>query len=87
LKIALEQVEKILGVSTKPDSFKVNILKSCIPQYVVGHHDRVDRIRNYVEENNLPIKLCGASFDGVGVNDVIYSAVQAVNSLKLDDKN
>jgi protoporphyrinogen/coproporphyrinogen III oxidase len=85
LNIALKQVEKILGISVKPDSYKMNIMKNCIPQYVVGHHDRIDRIRNYIEENNLPLKLCGASFDGVGVNDVIYSAVKAVNSLKLNE--
>lgn len=84
LNIALEQVARVLDISVKPDSYKVNILKNCIPQYVVGHHDRVDKIRNYIEEKNLPMKLCGASYDGVGVNDVIYSAVKAVNSLKLE---
>lgn len=79
LDVALENVKKILGIDEKPDHAKVNILRECIPQYVVGHHDRVERIRKYIEENKLPLSLCGASYDGVGVNDVILSAQHAVS--------
>lgn len=85
LNVALEQVERILNISQKPDNFKVNILRNCIPQYTLGHHDRVESIRKYIDESKLPLSVCGASFDGVGVNDVILSAVNAVNQLKLDE--
>lgn len=85
LNVAVENVNKILNISQKPDTFKVNILRSCIPQYTLGHHDRVERIRNYIEESKLPLSLCGASYDGVGVNDVILSAVRAVNKLELEE--
>lgn len=83
LKVAIEQVHKILNIERKPDNFKVNILRNCIPQYTIGHHDRIERIRSYIDEAKLPLSLCGASYDGVGVNDVILSAVNAVNQLKL----
>lgn len=85
LSVALEQIERILNVSQKPDNFKVNILRNCIPQYTLGHHDRVESIRNYIDDAKLPLSICGSSFDGVGVNDVILSAVNAVNQLKLDE--
>ena len=84
LDVSIEHVGKILGIHQKPDNFKVNILKSCIPQYVLGHHDRVERIREYISEKKLPISVCGASFDGVGVNDVILSAANAVKELELN---
>ncbi|CRK91506.1 CLUMA_CG005168, isoform A [Clunio marinus] len=81
LNVAMENVGKILNIHEKPDNYKVNILKDCIPQYVVGHHQRVERIRKYIEDNKLPLSLCGASYDGVGVNDVILSARLAVEKL------
>lgn len=71
---AIEQIRKILKIDKQPDTFKVSILRQCIPQYVVGHFDRIERIRAYIEQNKLPLALCGSAYDGVGVNNVIYSA-------------
>lgn len=82
LNVSLEHIGKILGIHEKPDNYKVNILKSCIPQYVLGHHHRVERIRNYISEKKLPLSVCGASYDGVGVNDVILSAANAVKEIE-----
>ncbi|KAJ8973512.1 hypothetical protein NQ317_000440 [Molorchus minor] len=81
LQTAKEQVKAILGIRQEPAQFKVNILHKCIPQYVVGHEDNLNGINRYINENKLPISLCGASFYGVGVNDVILSARNAVECL------
>uniref|UniRef100_A0A182W2Z5 Protoporphyrinogen oxidase n=1 Tax=Anopheles minimus TaxID=112268 RepID=A0A182W2Z5_9DIPT len=82
LEIALDNVKKILHIEQKPDSYKVNLLRKCIPQYTVGHQERVKAIRDYIEQHRLPIVLCGASYDGVGVNDVILSARTNVEKMK-----
>lgn len=79
---AIEQVQRILKINDKPDQFKVNVLRKCIPQYVVGHCDRIERINKYIEEKKLRLKLCGSAYDGVGVNDAIFSAKTAVEALK-----
>lgn len=71
---AIEQIRQILKIDKKPDTFKVSILRQCIPQYIVGHFDRIERIRAYIEHNKLPLALCGSAYDGVGVNNVIFSA-------------
>ena len=47
-----------------------------IPQYVVGHNDRVEKIRHYVDHNRLSLDLVGASFDGVSVNDCVHNALK-----------
>lgn len=78
---AIEQIRNILNIHQKPDAFKVNILRQCIPQYVVGHFDRIERITKYIDHNKIPLKLCGSAYDGVGVNDAIYSAKVAVESI------
>ncbi|VVC93571.1 unnamed protein product [Leptidea sinapis] len=81
LEVALREIKAILKIDEKPTAYNVSILKRCIPQYVVGHYDRVDSIREYIENNNLPISLVGSSYDGVGVNDVIFSAKTQVGEV------
>lgn len=78
LDVALKNVNRILDIQQAPDAYKVNLLRKCIPQYVVGHHKRVEGIRAYIRDHKLPLGLCGASYDGVGVNDVILSARKCV---------
>lgn len=78
LGVAMREVGRILNIKVKPTASHVNILKNCIPQYVIGHYERVDKIREYIASNNLPISLVGCSYDGVGMNDVIYSAKKQV---------
>lgn len=74
MNIALKEIVRILNIQESPAASHVNILKQCIPQYVIGHYENVDSIREYINKNNLPISLVGSSYDGVGINDVIYSA-------------
>lgn len=74
---ALHYVKDILKVEDVPDAFSVNLLKDCIPQYTVGHNDRVKAINHYIEYNKLPLSLCGSSYYGVGINDVILSGKRA----------
>ncbi|XP_052866525.1 protoporphyrinogen oxidase [Anopheles cruzii] len=82
LEVALANVDKILHIGQRPDAYKVNLLRRCIPQYTVGHQERVKAARDYIDQHRLPIVLCGASYDGVGVNDVILSARKSVEALQ-----
>lgn len=82
LNTALQQVTNILKIDGSPVLSKVNILHNCIPQYVVGHTATLLKINNHIKEQNLPLSLCGASYYGVGINDVILSAKKAVDDLK-----
>lgn len=77
-EIAYRELKIILNITEKPVAFNVNILNNCIPQYVVGHYERVCNIRKYIQDHNLPLSVLGSSYDGVGINDVIYSAKKQV---------
>uniref|UniRef100_A0A1I8QCQ9 Protoporphyrinogen oxidase n=1 Tax=Stomoxys calcitrans TaxID=35570 RepID=A0A1I8QCQ9_STOCA len=81
LDIALREITKILGIEQEPKMSRVHILKKCIPQYNVGHKQRVQDIRRYIQRYKLPLSLCGAAYDGVGINDVILSARMSVEEL------
>lgn len=86
LEVAVKYLRKILNITAEPTDFKINIMRKCIPQYQVGHSEIVRKIRDYVKVHNLPISLCGMSYDGVGVNDVIYSAKLAADEFLLHKK-
>lgn len=81
IEIAKERLHSILNINVEPDAKNAQILEKCIPQYVVGHYERMTGIRNYIKSHKLPLSLVGASYDGVGVNDVITSAKDAVDEL------
>ncbi|KAG5870504.1 hypothetical protein JTB14_006836 [Gonioctena quinquepunctata] len=82
-KTAMDQLKTILNINENPVQYKVSILKNCIPQYTVGHNENVENINNYIQKHELPLLLCGASYYGVGVNDVILSSRNAVDRLML----
>jgi oxygen-dependent protoporphyrinogen oxidase len=78
---AVEAVNKILGINQEPVHHLASVQQNCISQYHIGHSDRVQRMFNYVQQNNLPITLLGASYKGVSVNDCIYNAKISVDEI------
>ncbi|XP_047455430.1 protoporphyrinogen oxidase [Mugil cephalus] len=78
---ATEAVSRHLGVAAAPGWSRVSVLKDCIPQYYKGHYQQVDSMRGFIKKNNLPLSLTGSSFDGVSVNDVIFSGRTAAKEL------
>lgn len=78
LTTAIDHTKDILRIEEEPVAHNVAVLKDCIPQHVVGHTQRVKRIHEYISAHHIPLGLCGSSYQGVGLNDVILSAKQAV---------
>ncbi|HET8664008.1 MAG TPA: protoporphyrinogen oxidase [Nocardioides sp.] len=64
------------GQPIEPVDVHVQRWGGALPQYAVGHLDRVARIRRAVAE--VPgLEVCGAAYDGVGIPAVIGSARRA----------
>ncbi|KAI3361571.1 hypothetical protein L3Q82_013720, partial [Scortum barcoo] len=78
---ATEAVRCQLGVTTAPSWSRVALQRDCIPQYHQGHFRRVESMRSFIRKNNLTLSLIGSSYDGVSVNDVIFSGRTAVDEL------
>ncbi|XP_028281271.1 protoporphyrinogen oxidase [Parambassis ranga] len=78
---ATEAVQRHLGISAAPCWSKVALHQDCIPQYHLGHFSRVESMRAFIRKNDLALSLIGASYDGVSVNDVIFSGRTAVQEL------
>ncbi len=81
IDIALTELREIMGVESKPDFIKVFRHKWAIPQYNVGHAERVEKIEKRLTE--LPgIFVAGNSYKGIGFNDCVISANQAVAGIR-----
>jgi oxygen-dependent protoporphyrinogen oxidase len=78
---ALIALRKALGIQREPSKVCVSIHRECIPQYNVGHSDLVHSIRQYVAQHNFPLTFVGSWYDGVGINDCIYSTQCAVDKI------
>jgi len=76
-----EDVKRTLGASSEPQYQRVVRYSEAIPQYEVGHEERVQAVRALLLE--LPrLELAGAAYDGVSVPDVARSGARAAARLQ-----
>ena len=74
--IVLADLVAATGITARPVDVGVTRWGGALPQYAVGHLDRVARIRKAVAE--VPgLAVCGAAYDGVGVPACIGSGEAA----------
>lgn len=79
--IALDHVKRVLNIQTPPNALQTRILRNCIPQYTIGHYERVAKIHEYISNKCLPLTVIGSSYLGISINDVIYSSMTAMRKL------
>lgn len=80
--VSRHDLEEATGLTAAPVESRVTRWDDGLPQYPVGHHARVDRIREHIAK--LPgLAVCGAAYDGVGIPACIASAYTAVDALSV----
>ncbi|CAG2159142.1 unnamed protein product [Oppiella nova] len=80
LNIALESVRLYLKIDSKPIRHIVTINRNCIPQYHLGHQQRIQRIDELTKKYSMNMTLIGASYQGFSVPDCIYNSKLAAES-------
>jgi oxygen-dependent protoporphyrinogen oxidase len=85
---SLADLAEATGVRATPVDTHVQRWPLGLPQYAVGHRDRVERVRAAVASrmarpgrNGQVVTVAGAAYDGVGIPAVIASARRAVDQL------
>ena len=76
LIVARNEMREIMGVTAEPELVQINRFDRAMPQYHVGHLDRVARIRERAAQNP-GLFIAGAAFGGVGIPDCVKSGVQS----------
>ncbi|TFD99237.1 protoporphyrinogen oxidase [Jeotgalibacillus salarius] len=70
-RIVLDDLNKIIKVKSKPAFTIVTRWKKSMPQYTVGHRERMANVRAELEKSFPGVYLAGASYDGIGLPDCI----------------
>ena len=80
VQTALEDLADAIGLSVRPVDWHVQRWGGGLPQYAVGHLDRVRRVRGVVA--GFPgLAVCGAAYDGLGIPACIASAEAGVTQV------
>ncbi len=83
VRLALQEMKDVLGLEVVPSLTRVYRWDRGMPQYNMGHLDRVDKID--AELARLPgIELAGNYLRGVGIPDCVVSGEAAASNLLAD---
>jgi oxygen-dependent protoporphyrinogen oxidase len=83
LQRALADLRDIAGIAADPEFVSIYRHERAIPQYLVGHGDRLARIDTELER--FPgLVLSGNAFRGVSLNDCVLNALKAAQSIVPD---
>jgi oxygen-dependent protoporphyrinogen oxidase len=80
VRLSREDLAEAAGITAAPVAARVTRWDGGLPQYPVGHLDRVARIREQIAK--LPgMSVCGAVYEGVGIPACVASARRAADEV------
>ena len=80
ISVVKSDLNDILGLSAEPDFIRIFRHEKAIPQYVVGHADRLDSIEEKLQRHP-GLVLTGNAFKGVSLNDCVVNAGTVAEAL------
>ncbi|WP_188455240.1 protoporphyrinogen oxidase [Virgibacillus oceani] len=78
IDIVLNDLNKTMNINGEPEFSVITRWKNAMPQYTVGHKERIGEVRNMVNEQLPGVFLTGSSYEGIGVPDCIEQGEKAV---------
>ncbi|WP_106498081.1 protoporphyrinogen oxidase [Lentibacillus sp. Marseille-P4043] len=76
--IVLNDLNKTMNITQEPEFSVISRWKNAMPQYTVGHKERIAEIRDQANEQLPGVFLTGSSYEGIGVPDCIEQGEKAV---------
>ena len=81
IKVVLDDLNKTMNISSNPEFSVVTRWKDSMPQYTVGHHDRIEKINEQIPVDMPGVFLAGGSYEGLGLPDCIDQGETAVKKV------
>ena len=76
-------LQRHLQITETPVAVRVSLQKDCIPQYEVGHDQRMEQASRDLEVFEGRLRVAGNSYTGVGLNDCVRAASDVAFGLVL----
>lgn len=80
-RMAKAVLKRHLGIDKEPTVIRVGLQKDCIPQYTVGHRERMAQTSSLLGRFEGRLRVAGSSYKGVGLNDCVRAASDVVQGL------
>ncbi|MCE4957676.1 protoporphyrinogen oxidase [Macrococcoides caseolyticum] len=77
VKLARNDLDKMMSIQGEPEFTIVTKLFESMPQYEVGHIDRIHAIQHYIKMQYPGLVITGASFEAVGLPDCVSQGQKA----------
>lgn len=78
VKIVLDDLNKTMNISMDPELVVISRWKHAMPQYTVGHKERLETATKGLLEELPGVFMAGSSFNGLGLPDCIDQGEEAV---------
>nr|WP_154306586.1 protoporphyrinogen oxidase [Metabacillus lacus] len=78
VKAVLEDLQRIIHIEGEPDFYYVSRWKQAMPQYGLGHKERITEIKEAMTQQYPGVFLAGSSYEGIGLPDCIDQGIAAV---------
>ncbi|MBF7016754.1 protoporphyrinogen oxidase [Staphylococcus durrellii] len=79
--IVRNDLSKMMKFYDDPDFSIVNRLPNSMPQYHIGHINKINGIQSHIATTYPRLRITGAPFEAVGLPDCVAQAQEAVNSI------
>ncbi len=80
IQLTIKDLKDVVGISSSPKITKVYRWNNGIPQFMLGHQDRLRNIENELEQIG-DIYLAGNAYYGIGLNDCVKQAHKIVENI------
>lgn len=80
LELVREDLKRLTGIDAAPDASVVRRWPQSMPQYVVGHEQRCQRIRAIVQ-GQPGLHLTGNAYQGIGIPDCVRLAKETAKQI------
>ena len=81
IKIAMEDLNKTMNITSDPEFSVVTRWKNSMPQYTVGHKKRVELLKRNMAKELPGVFLAGSSYEGIGLSDCVDQGEAAVEKV------
>lgn len=83
LEVVSSDFDSIMNINSQPQYVNIFRYRRGIPQFVVGHPAKIERLDELLE-NHRGLYFTGNAYEGVGLNDCIVRSQKVVSQMALD---
>jgi oxygen-dependent protoporphyrinogen oxidase len=81
VRLVLDDLRQVMDLPAKPEFSVVTRWKDAMPQYTVGHKERLAKIEREMEIHLPNVYLAGSSYRGLGIPDCIRQGEEAAEKV------